>query len=130
MLFGKKRITGNVSLTTVIVVGALLIVSGMGLLANAIDVAMSTKSYFNQSLAGLQITSCVEEGMYKITKDVAFTGTVTVNYSDGNCQVVISNVGGNTSKKRLLVTAVVGDYTVTREKFADTTTSPMILLNE
>lgn len=130
MHFVKRKLRGNVSLTTVIVVGALLIVSGMGLLANSIDIALSTKAYFNQTLADLRVTSCIEEGMFKITKDVAFTGTVSVTYTDGNCETVISNVGGNTSKKRLLITSTVGDYSVTREKFADTTVSPMILLNE
>lgn len=123
------RLKANISLTTVILVGALLIVSGMAVLSNAIDVAMSTKSYFNKAMADIRVSTCIEEGMYKLTKLSTFTGTVSVTYSDGNCQVVISNIGGDPTKKNLQVTAVYGQFTVTRTKKGDTATTPMSISN-
>lgn len=123
------RAKGNVSLTTVILVGALLIVSGMGLLANAIDITLSTKSYFNRMLAESRISTCVEEAMYKLAKNPPYTGPITVAYSDGNCQVQISNIGGDPTKKNLQISATIGQYTVTKTKKADTTTSPMSVTN-
>jgi hypothetical protein len=135
MLFDKKtrinnlRLRGNISLTTVIIVGALLIVSGMAVLANAIDVSMSTKSYFNRTMGDIRVAACLEEGMYKLSRTPTFVGTVSLTYPDGSCQVVIDTIGGDPTKKSLAVTGVFGEFTVTRSKKADTTTSPMTLSN-
>jgi len=125
----KTRLQGNISLTTVIIVGTLLIVSGMAVLSNAIDVSMSTKSYFNRIVTDIRVAACLEEGMYKISRTPAFVGTVSLIYPDGSCQVVIDNIGGDVTKKSLLVTGVYGEFTVSRSKKADTTTNPMTLSN-
>lgn len=123
------RLRGNISLTTVIIVGALLIVSGMAVLSNAIDVSMSTKSYFNRIIGDMRVAACLEEGMYKISRTPTFVGTVSLTYPDGSCQVVVDNIGGDPTKKSLAVTGVFGEFTVTRTKKADTTTSPIGLSN-
>lgn len=125
----QEKVAGNISLTTVILVGAILIVSGMAVLSNAIDIAMSTKSYFNRNMADLRASTCIDEGMYKIAKQSTYTGTTTVNYADGNCVVVITNIGGDPTKKNLAITARYGLFTVTRTKRADTATTPISITN-
>lgn len=127
--FLQKKVAGNISLTTVIMVGAILIVSGMAVLSNAIDISMSTKSYFNRTMADIRISSCIDEGMYRLTKQPTYTGTVSVTYTDGTCQVVITNIGGDVTKKNLAVTATFSNFTATRVKKADTTTSPISMSN-
>jgi hypothetical protein len=124
-----KRLQGNISLTTVILVGALLIISGMAVLGNAIDVAMSTKSYFNRNIAEIRLVTCIEESMYKFTKNPNYTGTFSVTYSDGSCQATVTDIGGDPTKKNLALSATVNSFTVTRTKKADTTTSPMSITN-
>ncbi len=124
-----SRLSANISLTTVILVGALLIVSSMAVLSNAIDVTMSTKSYFNRQMADTRVSTCIEEGMYKLTKVPTYVGTLTVTYIDGSCQVAISNNSGNINMKNMIVTAVYQGFTVTRTKYVTTNTTPMTLSN-
>ena len=125
----KNRVKGSISLTTVILAGAILIVTGMAVLTNAIDIAMSTKSYFGKTVAETRIPSCVEESLLSISKLTTFTGTVTVPYTDGNCTSIVTNVVGDPTKKLLTITATYGEYSAKRVKKVDTTTSPMTLSN-
>lgn len=125
----KKRIRGNISLTTVILVGALLIVSGMAVLSNAMDIALSTKSYVNRQFAELRTVSCIEEGMRQLTRNASFTGTRSIAFSDGNCEVIVSNLDGEPNRKMMVITSDYNGNVVTRTKFVKTDVSPMELEN-
>lgn len=133
MHFGKRayqaRFRGNIALTTVILVSALLVVSGMAVLTNAIDIAMSTKSYFNRVVTEVHTSTCVEEGMRKLVQLPTFTGSVTVTYPEGNCQVAIADVVGFPTQKTMVITTVFREYSITRTKKVDTSTSPMTVSN-
>ncbi|PIY16829.1 hypothetical protein CO112_02200 [Candidatus Dojkabacteria bacterium CG_4_9_14_3_um_filter_150_Dojkabacteria_WS6_41_13] len=125
----QKRAKGNISLTTVILVGALLIVSGMAVLSNAIDIAMSTKSYFNRTMTDIRTSTCIEEGMRKLVKLSSYTGTVSVTYPDGSCQVVIADVVGDPTHKTMAITTTYNEYTLLRNKKVNITTNPMSVSN-
>ncbi|MCC7303864.1 hypothetical protein IT418_00380 [bacterium] len=122
-----KRIEGNISLTTVILVGALLIVSGMAVLSNAMDISLSTKSYLNRSMTDLRALTCIDEGMYRLAQNVTYTGNFTVTFPDGSCQVTVATV--NATTKSITTTATYGQFSVTRVKQVNIAVTPMLLSN-
>lgn len=123
----ETKINGNISLTTVILVGALLIVSGMAVLSNAMDISLSTKSYLNRSMVDLRVITCIDEGMYRLAQNVTYTGSFTVTYPNGSCQVTVAIV--NATTKSITSTGIYGSYQATRTKQVNTSVSPMTLSN-
>lgn len=123
----KTKFKGNISLTTVILVGALLIVSGMAVLSNAMDISLSTKSYLNRSMVDLRVLTCIDEGMYRLAQNVTYTGSFTVTYPDGSCEVTVSTV--NATTKTITSTGIYGSYRATRTKQVNTAVTPMVLSN-
>ena len=126
MIFKRKN--GSITLTTVLIVGAILIASGVSLILTSIDLGYASKDYFNGNLANIRTTTCMEESFYKLRKDTAFTGTISFNYSDGSCSVNIQNDPVNSQIKILNLTAILSNYNSSKTIKVDTSTNPFSII--
>lgn len=118
---------GSIALTTVIVLTGILLLGGITLTLNSIDLSSGTKDYFARNLAETRLRSCIEESLLKLKSNQAFAGNVVVTYSDGNCTSVISNESATV--KILTITSTVDEYTLSEIKRVDISTDPDTLLN-
>jgi type II secretory pathway pseudopilin PulG len=121
-----KKVKGVIALTTLLVVTAILLFSGLTLLITSSDLTQSVARSSRALLAEVYAKSCLEEAMYKISRDSNYTGTVTNSFSDGNCQAAVTN-GGSSSTKNIALTANSGTYNYSRSYVADSSTNPLSL---
>jgi hypothetical protein len=119
---------GSITLTTVLVVGAILLASGVSLILTTIDLGSASKNYFNANLANIRSTTCLEEGFYKLRKDTTFTGNINFSYSDGNCSVSIQNDAQNSQTKILSISSTLSSYNSTRTVRVDTSANPFSII--
>jgi hypothetical protein len=123
-------VKANIALTTVILAGAILITTGIAVLYNAMDISIATKSYLSRTTVETKLTSCIEEGMFRIVKSLSYTGNYSVTFADGTCTGTVTIDPTVPTKRHIIVTATyLGGYTLQREKLVDTTTSPYTLTN-
>ncbi len=125
----KIRLKANIALTSVLLAGAVLVVTGIAILYNAIDVTIVSKNFVSRQFAELKIASCVEESMNRLVKNSSFLGNFTLTFDEGSCTAVITNIDGQPNLRSLQITAVSGEYTVRRSKRVDISTSPLTLTN-
>jgi hypothetical protein len=129
MIFAK-RLPANIALTTVILAGAMLIASGMGILYSAIDISIASKSLITRSQVESKMTSCIEESLRKITRNPNYVGSFSVSFTDGSCTGTVAIDPITSTKRNLTINATyLGGYTLTRTKVVDTSTSPYTLTN-
>ena len=108
MFVANKK--GSITLTTVLVVSAILLAGGISLILTSIDLSNAAKDTFNSSQTSIRSNTCLEEGIYKLNRSSTFTGSLSVDYSDGECFVVIQNDNNNNQIKILNITSQVNSY--------------------
>ncbi len=123
----RKR-KGNIALTTVLIVSAILIAGGLTLLLSTIDTTIASKNFGSNTLSQLGIRNCLEETMYRLRTNMNYTGNFTVTYSNGSCTATVTNSTPATTKN-VAVTSTYNSYTSTKTYKVDTTTAPMSVSN-
>lgn len=107
---------GNIALTTVLVFSALFIATAIIIIYQALDFANSTTSYTNQIYAQNMSFSCLEEALYKISRDPSYgvgNETFTIVLEENGGQPVKScsaDVGAAGSLNESRVIAVKSNY--------------------
>lgn len=129
-MHSDNSLRANISLTVVILAGAVMLTSGLAVLSNSMDVSLSTKAYLNNTLVEMRATSCIEEAMYRITKDVSYVGQLTIPFTGGSCEVTVTNEPVGASIKKLVVTTTVSGYRSQRTVYGHTDTTPYSLTNQ
>lgn len=86
-----KDLDGNIALTTVLIFSALLVVSGIAILSQAIDFALSASSYSNQIYAENRAISCLEEAIYQFDRNNSLP-SVSIDYGSGDSCEAVFNV--------------------------------------
>lgn len=124
----KKRLNASISLTTVILVMAILITGGATIVISTIDLADYSKSFQNHVLARGRTITCFEESLYKLKNDSTYTGTVTYSYSDGSCEAT-TNDDVSPGVKNILLTGVIGEFSFTETRKLDISTYPYLILD-
>ena len=120
----------SVSLTTVLLTGTILLLIGLTVIINAVDLANASKDSVNYELNLMRSRSCLEESLNKIKINYTFIGSVSITYSDGACTATVAaDPGGNANKRRISVVSTIGNYTFTITKQADLSVSPYIVSN-
>lgn len=125
----KKKLKANVSLTTVLVAGAILLLSGITILYTSMDLSRITNDNMNYQLAQLRSTSCLEEALHKIKINLYYVGNVDINFSDGNCVGVISIDELDSNKRIVEIESTVNDYYFRINKIIDISSSPFSITN-
>lgn len=129
MFFVKKKLKGNISLTTVIVTSTILLLMGLTILFSTMDLAYSSKNIFNYELNLLRSRSCLEESLIRMKNNTAFTGTAPITFTDGNCSAVVTNDPVLSNIKLVAITSVVNEYTYLLNKKVDISTVPYTVSN-
>lgn len=125
-LFKQKK--GNISLTLVIILAAILISMGISLTLTSVDHAYMSRSFYLQTINKTISRSCVEDGINRIKKDPNYTGSFTITLSDGNCIAEITNTP-TPGVKKISVTSNYNEFVHNEEKYLDTNTVPFQVLN-
>lgn len=93
----ERMYTGSVSLVTVVLLSAILIVSGLTVVFSSIDLQKSNLGLKNRIEIKVSAKSCFEESMNIIKDDLGYTGTYVYNDGDDACNSVITSLGGGIS---------------------------------
>ena len=120
---------GSISLTTVLVIGSMLMLSSLVLLVSSLDLLSSTKAYSDHKIAQINTNTCLEEAMVKIKANPGFTGTATITVNKGTCIYNVTNYQGNPAQKSIQLTGSLNGTIFKIVKLADTTKSPISISN-
>jgi hypothetical protein len=124
----KLKLKANVSLTTVIVTSAVLLVSTITVMLSIMDMSKSSKNNYNYEMNTLRAVSCIEESMNRIKYNPNFTGTVTIAFGDGTCESVVS-LDSDPNIRNLSITSQYNGYYYQVNKKADISQSPFYIFN-
>ncbi len=123
-----KKEKGSIALTSVIILSTMLLLAGIGLIVATIDLTVATKSFYNINTARTEARGCLEESLYKITRNTSYTGTFSLTYSTGSCSATVANDVPSTTKI-VTITGTVDSNNVTVVKKIDTAVSPFNITN-
>lgn len=106
MMLATAKRPGIIALTTVIVLGALLLMAGLTLTYTNLDFVIASSNYSKNSQAELNAKTCFEEGQNKLVSNVNYSGQFTITLPSGSCTATVS-VNANPSYRDI---AVTGDF--------------------
>lgn len=112
---------GSIALTTVLMVSAILLASGLTLILTSIDLSFASKNFNSYQLSKIRSKTCLEESLYKISKNPSYTGTVSYTYSDGSCTAIITNDLVISTTKIVSINTTLNVYNYSETKRVDTT---------
>lgn len=121
--FQNLKYNGGVALTTVIILTALLMLSGTTIVLTSIDLRKSTKNNSSYIQAEINFDSCIEESVHRIKFNPTFTGSFSINLLNGSCQSIVSN-DANPAVKVFNITSISEGSTYTGSIKVDTSTYP------
>ena len=124
-----KTFKANISLTLVLITGAVLLVSGLTLLYVAMDSARISKDNFNSNIALINAKSCFEEALHQIKLNSTYVGTLEIPFEQGSCTVITSNDPGNVNYKILAIESEANGYIKQTLNTVDISTSPYSTIN-
>jgi hypothetical protein len=119
----------NISLTTVIVVGAVLFLIGATLMVSTLDLLSATKGFAGMQISQVNARSCLEESLAKIKTNPAYTGTNSVTLATGTCSFSITNYQNNVTQKLIVLTGQYNGTKYQMTKLADISQSPYQISN-
>ena len=114
---------GSVALTTVILVSGILLTIGVTIILIGKDLAKSSRSYFNYVQAEINSTTCLEEGLERVKKNLSIEDTFTIPLQEGSCTVIISN-DTNPGIKKFEITSEYQENSYGIIKKVDTSKNP------
>lgn len=114
---------GSVALTTVILVSGILLTIGVTIILVGIDLSKSSRSYFNYIQAEIYSTSCIEEGLDRVKRNLSLVGTITIPLEEGSCTIIITNET-NPSIKIFDISSIYQENTYKIIKKVDTSKNP------
>lgn len=89
----RKNDDGYVAITTVLIVGAVLLTVGVALTVNSINEAQSSLAEIKNEASLALVESCVQDGLLRINKSNSLPTTITL--PQGMCDVTINSHIGN-----------------------------------
>lgn len=124
----KKRYEGNIALTTVLVLMAILVISGTTMLMGSLDMARIANDYRDTKTLELYASSCLEEGLRKLSIDTGYTGSFEFDQNDLACDIAIATETGNPSVKIISISATVKNFYYFTSARVNITTNPISVL--
>jgi hypothetical protein len=124
-LFKLKK--ASVALTSVLLISAILLSSGITLVLTNIDLARASKDFFALQKNKLNAETCLEESLFDIKQNFSYTGTFNYSNPVGSCTAVVSD-GTPSTIKIVEMTSIVGDYYYRTTVRIDTTQNPIAVV--
>jgi|GEM_PF-5160340 len=123
----KKREKGAVALTTLIVVSAILMLTGITILLVNIDLSRATTSSNATIMNRMRLTACLEESLIRLKDNDIFIGTITMNFNSYTCESIVTD-NGSPGVKNISITSSSHEFNYQKDFQVDITTDPMTLL--
>lgn len=122
------NLKGTVSLTTVLLIGAMIVAGSTVLVLTTVDLSRSTQRFEYGTEVKTESRTCLEEAMYKLLRDPGYVGEVVYTNTDFSCVGVLSNVEGQPNQRSLTVTGRIEDYQSVQTYVIDISTEPFTIL--
>ncbi len=127
----RKTLEANISLTTVIIMAAILLMGGLTVLISTMDLARANKDSIYYELNTFRLRSCVEEALNRLKFDHSYQGTASITFADGICSAVVTNdPGGNINLKYIAITSRIDNFYNSANKLVDLTNTPFTVTNQ
>lgn len=123
-----KQLKGSIALTTVLIATSVLMILGMALLSNTIDLTNTGKAYSNEYVLDTLQQSALEEGLYELVADNTYIGNFSYQVNGNTCNIGISNTL-LPQIKEVAVECTYDGYTGRMTKKVDTSSSPYTISN-
>lgn len=108
-----RRARASMSLTMVIIITAILVSVGTGVLLLNIDLLNSRRPAVAATTSDFLARSCFEEALRKLNTNQSFTGSVSITVDpDATCIAEITNVADPDVVKNIAITANPTGYTL------------------
>ncbi|MEI7578473.1 MAG: hypothetical protein WCJ58_00360 [bacterium] len=120
----QQKLPASASLITVIALSGVLLIGGMIVVFNSVDLAKASKAKLNNTEAIVVADTCFEESLQKLKINQNYTGNLTVTLTAGNCQATISNHPTQANFRNILISAAVNEYYFNTSKTIDISVSP------
>lgn len=99
----------SIALPTVVLISSILLIGGLSIIIMSIDIRKSTKGFSEYTTARLEAQACLEEGIEDLKFDSTYTGSFSMTFPSGSCDITISNIGGDPTLKEAVITSSHGD---------------------
>ncbi len=117
-----KKGNGYVAISTVLVVGAVVLTIGISVILNGINESQSALADTKSEVALGLVNACAQDGLIRLSKNNSIPGTIVL--PEGTCTVTINSQVGNDWDVTYSVT--LGGYTKSVKVVATRTTTVTI----
>ena len=119
-----KRQRGSIALVTVVVIGGILLATGIAVVMLSADLSIATKNYSAKVLMESTLRTCLEESLFRVKADDAFTGNVTYSNGGGDCSALVEDDPVIPETKIVTVDAAYNEYASQQEFTVDISSEP------
>lgn len=116
---------GNVALIAVISMIAISLAGGFALTVSSVNYKLSTMGFIASTNMQTQIQSCKEEAFRKISRDLNFTGNISLTFDGGSCTSTISINTDNSNHRDVNITSTYSDFNKSKYVKVDVSVSPI-----
>lgn len=127
MIHRTKKQSGYIALTTVLIVTTILVLGGVTLAISAVDYNISVEGSTTSVLMKNTNSACLEESLYRLKNNSAYTGTFTVALNSESCSGTVSNLTGYPLVRRVVITSTNETFTSTDTFNVDTANSNLVV---
>lgn len=131
MLFSKilqQKQKGAAALITLIILSTVLLLTGITLVLNSIDLNRSLKGFISNQFLYIQSRTCLEDAMSKIRFNPNYDGTSTFTLNGITCQVTVANNAGNINYRDINLTVNNGEFYYSELKIVNISTNPISVI--
>jgi hypothetical protein len=120
---------GSVSLTTLLVVGTILFISGTSLLISMLDLLDNSNLFVKSKHGQIDVKSCLEQALIIIKNDVEFEGNGSIILNGADCQYSISTNQQSSNLKNVYIFTSKNNIEFEQTKIIDTSQRPFAISN-
>lgn len=124
----NKKQKGAAALLTLIILSTVLLLAGITLVLNSIDLNKSLKGFQTSQSLYIKSRSCFEDAMSKIQFNSGYTGTSSITSSGVTCQATVTINSGNSTYRDIAISANNGEFYYTDTTTINTTTNPISIV--
>lgn len=124
----NKKEKGAAALVTLIIVSTILLLSGVTLVLNSIDLNKSLKGFQSTQTLYIKSRSCFEDAMSRIQFNPGYTGTISITSDEITCQAVVSINSENGNHRDINLSSDDGEFFYSEFTVIDATTNPISIV--
>jgi len=126
--FINKKRKGAAALITLIILSTFLLVTGITLTLNSIDLNKSLKGFRSTENLYILSRSCSEDALSRLRSNMSYTGTISIVNGSSTCQATVSVDGSNVNYKDIAVSVNDGEFYFNDKIIVDISQSPIVIV--